>query len=112
MNQWSIINCTSNCSSPIQLSQTITTTFSELYIPATSLPYGIYELILTVTIVSLPNISSSSSAYVKIISSNITANLVMFGTSMITRGHEQDLILDPGTYSVNPDEDVFDAGVS
>jgi len=31
---------------------------------------------------------------------------------MITSGHEQDLKLDPGTYSVNPDENTFDTRVS
>ena len=31
---------------------------------------------------------------------------------MITRGYEQDLILDPGTYSVDPDEYTFNASVS
>ena len=31
---------------------------------------------------------------------------------MITRGSEEDLILDPGRYSVDPDEDSFDATVS
>ncbi len=63
--QWTILNCPSNCSSEISVGQTIITTFSELYIPARSLPYGIY-----------------------------------------------DLILDPGGYSIDPDEDTFNASVS
>ena len=41
-----------------------------------------------------------------------TANLVQLGTSMITSGHQQDLKLDPGTYSINPDENTFDTSVS
>lgn len=59
-----------------------------------------------------PNLTSSSSAYVQITPSGITANLVQYGTSMITRGHQQDLILDPGTYSVDLDQDTFNATVS
>ena len=30
---------------------------------------------------------------------------------MITRGSDQDLFLDPGTFSVDPDEDYFDGTV-
>ena len=52
------------------------------------------------------------SAYVKITPSGITANLVPYGTSMITRGHQQDLYLDPGTYSADIDGNVFNASVS
>ncbi len=114
INQWTIYNCTStNCSFPIQLDQTVQTTFSELYIPARTLPYGIYQLKLTVKMTySLNLISSSFSAYVKITPSGITPNLVQYGTSMITRGHKQDLLLDPGTYSVDLDTDTFNATVS
>ena len=43
--------------------------------------------------------------------SGINANLVQFGTSMITRGHEQPLILDPGRFSEDLDEDIFNASV-
>ena len=44
--------------------------------------------------------------------SGITANLVPYGTSMITRGYEQNLTLDPGTYSVDRDGNAFNASVS
>jgi hypothetical protein len=110
--QWIIKNCSSNCSSQIQVDQTIPTTFSELYILARSLIYGIYELKLTVTMINFPNLTSSSSVYVQITPSGITANLVQLGTPAITSGHEQDLILDPGTYSIDLDEDTFNASVS
>ena len=113
ITKWSINNCTSgNCSSPIQIDQSVSTTFSELYIPARTLPYGIYQLKLTVTMVVSPHITAFSSAYVKITPSGITANLVQYGTSMITRGHQQDLILDPGTYSADPDGYIFNATVN
>jgi hypothetical protein len=52
------------------------------------------------------------SAYVQINPSGITANLVQFGTSMITRGHEQDLTLDPGRFSEDLDENTFNSSVS
>jgi len=101
-----------NCSSQILLDSTIETTFSELYIPARKLEFGIYELQLTVTMSKYPTLKTSSSVYVRITPSGITANLVQLGTSMITSGYEQDLKLDPGTYSNNPDENTFDSTVS
>ena len=50
--------------------------------------------------------------YVEITPSGITANLVQLGTSMITSGFEQDLKLDPGSYSIDLDENTFDKDVS
>ena len=109
---WSIYNCTSNCTFPIQLGQTVVTTTNELFIPARSLPYGTYQLKLTVSMAVATYLTSSASAYIKITPSGITANLVQYGTSMITRGHQQDLLLDPGSFSVDPDETIFNASVS
>jgi hypothetical protein len=94
------------------MNRTVGTSVSELSIPTRTLAYGIYELNLTVTMSSSSSLTSSASAYVKIIPSDITVNLVQFGTSMITHSHQQDLILDPGRYSVDPDQHVFDANVS
>jgi hypothetical protein len=91
---------------------TIITTFSELYIPARTFAYGTYELKLTVTMSGISWLTTSSSVYVIITASGITANLVQLGTSMITSGHERDLVLDPGTFSVDLDENVFNASVS
>ena len=96
----------------MEIDQTIPRTFTELYVPSRTLPFGIYELKLTVTMVISRNLTSSSSAYVQITPSGITANLVQYGTSMITRGYHQDLLLDPGTYSIDLDQDIFNATVS
>jgi hypothetical protein len=112
ITQWTIINCTTICSSQIQTNSLISTTFSELFIPARFLPYGIYKLSLTITMVSIPSLISSASVYVEITRSGITANLVQFGTSLITSSPENDLILDPGRYSVDPDSNTFNASVS
>ncbi|CAF0788844.1 unnamed protein product [Adineta steineri] len=107
VTQWKIKNCSSTCSYQIQLDQTIKTTFTELYIPAKTLPYGIYELQLTVTMTNLTNFTTSSSVYVQIASSGITVNLVQLGTSMITIGYDQDLNFNPGAFSVDPDGYTF-----
>ncbi|CAF0946998.1 unnamed protein product [Adineta steineri] len=108
--KWTIKNCTSNsCSFEILLNEKVMTTFSELYIPSRTLDYGVYQLTLNVIMIDSPNLKSSSSVYVRITATGITANLVQLGTSMITRGDQQDLLLDPGTFSIDPDEDTFDA---
>jgi hypothetical protein len=62
--------------------------------------------------ISSSNFISSSSAFVKITSLGITANLIELGRSMITRGNQQELKLDPGTYSLDLDGYIFDANVS
>ena len=94
------------------LDPTIQTTFAELYIPARTLPYGLYQLTLKLSMVTASQLSSSTSAYVRITPSSIIANLVQLGSSMITRGNEQDLVLDPGRYSADPDGATFNATVS
>jgi len=62
--------------------------------------------------IASPALTSSASAYVKVIPSDIMADLLQFGTQMITRGQQQDLTLDPGTFSVDPDAATFNASVS
>ncbi|UJR21041.1 hypothetical protein I4U23_024141 [Adineta vaga] len=109
LTQWTIKNCTFVCSYQIQLDSTIITTLSELYIPGRTLEYGLYELKLTVTIMNMPSLTSSSSVFVQINPSGITANLIPYSTSMVTRGTQQDLQLNPGSYSVDYDESQFNA---
>ena len=111
ITKWTIINCTSLCSSQIETDSSIDTTYSELFIPAQTLPYGIYQLQLTVTMVAMPDLISSASVYVEITQSGITANLVQFGTSLITSNSHTNLILNPGKYSIDPDWSTFNASV-
>jgi hypothetical protein len=58
------------------------------------------------------DLTSSSSVYVKILSSGIVANLIQMGMPMITSGYDQDLLLEPGKHSVNLDEDSFNTNVN
>lgn len=106
--QWMIKNCTLSCSYLVRPGPTVVTTASELYIPARTLAYGLFELQITVNVSRWLLVSS---VYVEITPSNITANLVRYGTSMIVCGDKQDLQLDPGSYSVDPDQDTFNASV-
>ena len=66
---------------------------------------------LNVQLTNRPSVKASSSVYVQITPSDTIANLFPLGTSMITQGSAQDLVLNPGQYSVDPDEDFFDASV-
>jgi hypothetical protein len=101
----------SSCVNPIPIDPTILTTFSELYIPAGALPIGIFELRLVVSMMNSSSVASTLSAYVRIEPGGIVANLLQLGTSMITIGDQQDLQLNPGVYSIDLDEDVFNASV-
>ena len=111
--QWTINRCTPICSTvPLQLPASIIITASELFLPALTLDYGTYLLTLTVAMAAAPKQISTASVYASITPSTITANLMPFGTSMIAHGRGKDLILDPGTYSVDPDAATFNASVS
>jgi hypothetical protein len=111
--KWTIRNCSStNCSFQIQLNANVMTTSSELYIPSKTLDYGIYQLTLDVAMAAYPSLKASASGYVNIIQSNITVIVIQLALSLITYGYDQDILFDPGTYSIDPDEDSFDASVS
>jgi hypothetical protein len=112
ITQWKISKCSSNCSIEIQLDSSVTTILSEIFIPGNSLSYGTYELKLTAAMVASSNLTSSASAYVTIRPSDIIVNFIQFGASIIVHGYLQDLILNPGTYSVDPDTNTFNASVS
>ena len=106
--QWIIRNCTTSCL------QSIPTTFNELFIPARTLPYGIYEFELQTNIHVNGSFQSTISkfVYVQITPSGLTPNLIQFGTSMVTSGYQQDLTLNPGKYSMDHDENIFNSSVS
>ena len=109
--KWTIGNCSSACSA-IQPNQSIITTSSELFIPARTLDYGTYELKVTVRMLASSNLKSSVSTYVTITRSGITANLVPLGTSIVTSGRQSNLTLNPGSYSIDPDAQTFNASVN
>ena len=110
--KWTIKKCIPICSNEIQISETIITIYSELYIPAKSLQIGIYQLELTAAMTAFPSLSTSSSVYVRITPLGVTPNLIQLGTSMITSGYEQDLVFNPGAFSVDIDGNPFNASVS
>jgi hypothetical protein len=74
--------------------------------------YGLYEFQLTVSVSISSTIIESKSLFVQIISSDIEPHLIPYETSMITIGYEQDLKLDPGSFSIDPDQYSFNRNVS
>jgi len=55
--------------------------------------------------------STSGYTYITIISSDIQVNLLPDGTSMITNGVTQNILFEPGVYSVDPDSNYFNPAV-
>ena len=111
LTHWTILQCVGPCSQNMSIDPSIATGFSELYVPSRTLPYGVYQFQLTVTMKDMSHLSTSASAYVEVTPSGITANLVMYGTSMITSGYDQKLTLDPGSYSIDLDGNVLNRSV-
>ena len=87
-------------------------TSNEYFLPARSVPLGFYRIELIVTMAAIfPLIDQTRSIYLLISPSGITANLVPLGTSMITHGISQNLHFNPGQYSIDLDDDHFNASV-
>ena len=86
-------------------------TLGELFVPARSLDFGLYQIKLTVTMTFSSQLTTSAVTYVNIITSPIIVNLLQLGSSMITHGQQQTLTLDPGSYSTDPDSTLFNASV-
>ena len=59
-----------------------------------------------------PALSSSSFIYIEITRSNIIANLIPLNALTITHDYEEDLVLNPGEFSVDLHSIIFDRNVN
>jgi hypothetical protein len=109
---WTIITCSPICSQSIPITFSLESSQNQLFIPAYSLFNGIYELKFTVTIIDVSPLFSSSSIYIKIIRPNIITNLLSFTAINITQSYQQELILNPGKYSIDLNAIIFNTSVS
>lgn len=111
--QWLIRVCSSinNCSSPVSISSSEPSSSNEYFLPARTLPLGLYQLELNMNITSSSRSTVSEGIYLLITPSGITANLVELGTSLISSGVGQAMQFNPGLYSIDLDEDQFNASV-
>jgi hypothetical protein len=57
-------------------------------------------------------VTSSAITYITIIPSSIQIQLIQFGPLIINRGKQETLILDPGKFSIDPDEMYFNSTVN
>jgi hypothetical protein len=113
VRRWSIKACNSSgCWFELDLTGKVDTGISEFYAAPQTLAYGRYQLTLHIQQGGNATLTSSSFVFIKIIPSVISPNSLPWGTSTISSSTHQDLLLDPGSYSINPDEQVFDATVS
>ena len=112
--QWLIHNCsTTSCTNAFRLESILLTNWSDLFLPGQTLLLGVYRLQLIVTLnVSANVFIKRESIYVRVTPSDIRANLVPLGTSMISRGAEQTLQLNPGNHSIDLDGKTFNASVN
>jgi hypothetical protein len=85
---------------------------NDLFIPARTLSIGLYELQLTVTIIDIPQLTSSSSVYIEIIQPIIITNLVLYDSPMIKHDYQQNLLLNPGEFSIDLNGLTFNTNVS
>ena len=100
---WQLFSCSMDqCSAPIILNDQIQTTSNELFLPSETLSAGLYQFEFTVIMVAQSNLTSSGSIYVNIARSidAIIVRLMGDTPSMITIGKGQDLLLEPGKYSI------------
>lgn len=96
----------------MSLNSFINATDNELFIPSRLLNYGVYEVKLSVIMTDYPDMKSSVSIFVHIVHSAIAANLLPWSNGIITQNYRENLTLDPGTYSIDPESDQFKANVS
>ena len=109
LKRWTVFKCNPQCTIPVLIQGS--TTLGELFVAARSLDYGVYQIKLTVTMTLSSQLTASAVTYVSIIPSPVTVNLLQLGSSVITRGQQQTLTIDPGSYSTDPDSTFFNASV-
>lgn len=104
---WTISRCnisTGQCDS-IDLNGNLALGGVELYLPEKTLLIGSYKIEITVRLVTQSSTySSSAAAYVQIIPSSLVyVDVIETRTKMITLGYDQDLLLEPGRFSLDGD---------
>lgn len=104
---WTIARCniSTNSCAIINLQSDIRLADSELIISAKRLSLGIYKIELTAQLITTSDTYvSSSTVYIQIIPSSLVYVFVTKSkTTVMTIGKNQDLLLEPGSYSVDGD---------
>ena len=111
--EWRMYNCSSTtCSTSMISNLDLVSTSNEYFLPARTLPLGLYQIELQVTMnATSTSTKQTRSTYLLITPSGLTVNLVPLGTSMISSGIGEQLNFNPGAYSIDLDDDTFNASV-
>lgn len=110
--KWTIRNWSLICSDPTDFYPSIDTTRNDLFIPARTLANGIYELNFTVFMTNIPEVFSSAFVYIEIMHSTLMTHLIESDRSMIIHDIHEDLLLDPGQFSLDRTRIAFDTDVN
>lgn len=103
--QWIFYNCSYEYCT-MEFSMNLTMNSHEIFIPKKSLSVGFYRLKLTIHTTN--DVSIAQSIYLKIKPWNqISVYLLPTRTSRIIIGYQQDLLIQPGKYSIDFDEVNF-----
>jgi hypothetical protein len=97
--QWSLMRCSNSiCSSSsfIFNNTTIDLRSNDLYLPPRTLPYGRFQLTLTVQSFNESLLHSSASTHVEIIASPIRPQLLSTSTTLVTKAYGEELLFEPG----------------
>ncbi|CAF0742236.1 unnamed protein product [Didymodactylos carnosus] len=112
--EWTIAQCNTTsglCTSTKMLNNIVkglsSSTTAEIYIPAMTLQYGSYQFKYTVYMNSKQTFLSYETTYIEVVQSPLVVNMLANGTSSITRGVAQDLVLNPGAWTIDPDSTFF-----
>jgi hypothetical protein len=100
------------CLNQTQFNHPVETSHPHLFIRAQTLGYGVYQMELTVTMIDFPHLTSSSSVYIEIIQSTIFPNLLSSNSLIITHDYQQNLIFNPGEFSLDLNSITFNKSVS
>ena len=109
--KWTILTCSPACSNRTHLQYPVDTSQRHLFIHPETLNFGLYHIELTVTMTDYPTLSSSSSTTVSIVPTRIRTKLTLYDTLTLTHSQEQNLVLDPGTYSFDLASITFNSSV-
>lgn len=108
MTKWTIFNE----SDGTELNYSIHTSQKDLFIPALMLSHGRYQLELVVTIIGFPPVQSSSSVYIDTSPTTIHVHLIELDTFIHRHDYREDLLFDPGKYSLDTHGITFQPEVS
>lgn len=109
---WTFLSCSPLGLNLAQLNQSGARLKNDVFIPAQTLSFGSYELELSVTTLTSPSLTSKLTIDIEIVPTNTVTRLLSFDIPTIIHYYQQDLLFDPGKYSIDPNTITFESTVS